>query len=73
MMAAMAVGKAKSGRGGRRKGAGRKPEMNHPVSLTLWVEKAELERFQAEADRRGVSSAAVIREALRAYSLKRKD
>jgi hypothetical protein len=72
MMAAMGSGKAKGGRGGRRAGAGRKPDLKEPVSVTLWVEKADLERVQAEAERRAVSSAAVIREGLRAYLFKRK-
>ena len=62
----------KSGRGGWRPGAGRKPILHEAVSFTGDIERADIEALEAIADERGVSLASVVREALSAYLKRRK-
>lgn len=56
-----------SGWGGARPGAGRKPELADPVSLTLDLERADHEALCTIAERRGKPLAALVRAAVRAY------
>ena len=53
--------------GGRRKGAGRKPEMEDPVTYAAPIERAEIDALRAIAERRGVSTASLVRKAISAY------
>ena len=53
-----------SGRGGWRPGAGRKPELEDPVSVTFDMERPQIERLRAIAKERGVSAASLIRKAV---------
>ena len=63
----MALRKAKSGRGGRRPGAGRKPTLEDPVSLTGDIERADAEALSAIAAQRDVSVASLVRKAVSAF------
>ena len=58
--------------GGKRKGAGRKPELEDPVSVTFDMERPKIERLRAIARERGVSAASLIRKALDAYLRRQK-
>jgi hypothetical protein len=61
-----------SGRGGWRPGAGRKPELEDPVSVTIDLERPQAERLRAIADDRGVSLASLVRKAVGAYLRRQK-
>ena len=63
----VAARKIKSGRGGRRPGAGRKPILKDPVTVTTDVERPDLEVLEAIAEERGVSVASLVRAAVAAY------
>ena len=56
-----------SGRGGRRPGAGRKPELEDAVSVTADLEREDLEALRAIAKRRSEPVAALIRLAVRGF------
>ncbi len=54
--------------GGKRSGAGRKPILEHPVSVTFDLERVERDRLSKLARRRGERLAAMIRRAIGAYT-----
>ena len=54
----------KPGRGGRREGAGRKPEFEDRVRFTLDLERADLDALKTLAAEREVSTASLFRKAL---------
>ena len=54
-------------RGGRREGAGRKPEFEDRVLRSISFERAEMRQVEAIAERRGVSFSEVVRRAVTAY------
>lgn len=57
----------KPGRGGRRKGAGRKPFLSDTRALTVTLEGADYDVVERLAQERGVSLSTVVRAAVRAY------
>ena len=57
----------RSGRGGARPGAGRKPELEDPVSVTFDLERRDHEGLRALAEQRGKPLAALVRAAVRAF------
>jgi hypothetical protein len=63
----VAARKAKSGWGGRRPGAGRKPILKDPVTVTNDIERADIEVLEAIAEERDVSVASLIRKAVTTY------
>ncbi len=63
----VAVQKKKGSWGGRRPGAGRKPVLEDPVSVTLDLEGPDFERLKAFAEARDTSVAALIRKAVQAH------
>ena len=63
----VAARKTRSGRGGRRPGAGRKPILNDPVTVTTDVERPDFEVLEVIAEGRGVSVASLVRAAVAAY------
>jgi hypothetical protein len=67
----MAGRKKASGRGGWRPGAGRKPAFQNSVDRTLRFERRDLETLEAIATERGVTTADLVREAVRSYLGKR--
>lgn len=67
----MAGRKRASGRGGWRPGAGRKPAFEDSVDRTLRFERRDLETLEAIATERGVTTADLVREAVRSYLGKR--
>jgi hypothetical protein len=64
--------KKKSGRGGYRPGAGRKPVLNEAREVTVTLEAADYEAAEELAEKRGQSFAAVIRAALKSYLKRQK-
>ena len=54
----------KPGRGGRREGAGRKPEFADRIRFTLDLERADLDALKKLAAEREVSTASLFRKAL---------
>jgi hypothetical protein len=62
----------KSKHGGRRPGAGRPPELVDPVRFTLDIDGADFSGVKALASERGVSKGTVVREAIRAYVVRRR-
>jgi hypothetical protein len=64
--------KKKSGHGGWREGAGRKPFLNGAERLSVSLEEPEYKAVERLAEKRGVSIASVIREAVKAYVAKRR-
>ena len=69
--APVAARKTKGTWGGWRPGAGRKPTLKDAVSFTGDIEKADMERLEAIAEKRGVSVASLVRGAVKAF-LKRR-
>ncbi len=65
--AAMPRRKTKGTLGGWRPGAGRKPVLEDPVSITLHLERPEADALKAVAEERGVSVASLVRGAVGAY------
>jgi hypothetical protein len=61
------VAAARGRHGGRRPGAGRKPELADPVRFTVDIEADDFSGLEAVASQRGVSRGAIVREAIRAY------
>jgi hypothetical protein len=57
--------------GGRREGAGRKPEVENPRRLTVDFEAPDFEAIAAIAKKAGRSLASVVREAVSAYLRRR--
>ena len=53
-------------------GAGRKPSLEDPVSVTVDVEKPQIEALQEIANEREVSVAALIREAIKMHLRRRR-
>jgi hypothetical protein len=68
----MAARKKASGLGGWRPGSGRKPELRDPVSFTLEIEGQDYAAAQALAKERRISMAALVREALGTYLVRRR-
>ena len=64
--------KRKSRRGGRRPGAGRKPELADPHSFSVTLEGADYAAIAEEGEERGVSLGTVVREAVRGYVARRR-
>ncbi len=56
-----------TGRCGWRPGAGRKPELEDPVSVTFEMERPQNKSLRALAKERGVSVASLIRKAVDAH------
>ena len=67
----MAASKSPSRKGGRRKGAGRKPILSESAKVTFDLERDDLDAVAAIAEQDGVSVAQVLRDAVRAL-LKRR-
>ena len=68
----VAARKKKTGWGGKRPGAGRKPELQDPVSFTLDFEEPQFEALKEIAEDREVSVASLVREAVRGYLARRR-
>jgi hypothetical protein len=68
----MAAKRKKSGRGGRREGAGRKRILDGARTLSVTLEEADYEAVERLAETRSVSFASVVREAVKAYTARRK-
>ena len=68
----VAAKRRKGSWGGRRPGAGRKPTLKEPVSITGDLERADAEALEAIAEDRGVSVASLVREAVAAYLRRRR-
>jgi hypothetical protein len=68
----MTAKRRQSGRGGYREGAGRKGFLNDARTITVTLEAADIEAVEELAERRGQSSAAVIRIALKGYLKRQK-
>ena len=64
--------KKKSGRGGKRLGAGRKPFLRGAASFTGDFEKPQMDALQQMAEERGVSVAQLVRDAVQAFLKRRK-
>lgn len=58
--------------GGRRSGAGRRPKLKEPTSVTLDVEKPQIDALREIAQEEDLSVAQVIREAIAAYLRRRR-
>ncbi len=64
--------RTKGTRGGWRPGAGRKPTMKDPVSFTGDVERADMDALEAMAEKRVVSVASLVRDAVKAFLKRRR-
>ena len=62
-----------SGRGGWRPGAGRKRELTDAVRATTVLDRADFERLEAIAERRGSTVGATIRNAVKAFLRRHKE
>ncbi len=58
--------------GGWRPGAGRKPTLTDPISITCDVERADVDFLEAIASERDVSVASLVRAAVAAYVKRQK-
>ncbi len=58
--------------GGWRPGAGRKPTLTDPVSITCDVERVDVDYLEKIAEKRGASVASLVRNAVAAYVLRQK-
>ena len=68
----LVAAKKKAGaRGGRRKGAGRKPVLKSPVRLTTFLEEAALNKLRSEAEAKDISVGELLRSVV-ATHLKRR-
>jgi hypothetical protein len=63
--------KTREKRGGQRPGAGRKPTLEDPVSLTVDIERPQRAALEEIARERGASVASLVRRAIEAF-LKRR-
>ena len=63
----VATRKASRGWGGRRPGAGRKPVLHDPVTVTTDVESTDFEVLEAIAQERNTTVASLVRAAVAAY------
>jgi hypothetical protein len=70
--AGMAATQKKTGRGGARPGAGRKPVLGDPVSFTLDLERGHADALRALAAEEGVSLASLVRTAVATYLKRRR-
>ena len=59
--------KVKGTWGGWRPGAGRKPTLKDPVSFTGELERADVDYLERISEKRGVSVASLVRNAVAAY------
>ncbi len=64
--------KKKTGRGGARPGAGRKPELREPHRYSMDFEGPQMDALEQIASEREVSIASVVREAVDAYLARRR-
>jgi len=62
----------KSRRGGYRPGAGRKPVLQGARAVTVTLEQPQYEAVERFAVKDGVSLASIVREAVEAYTVRRK-
>ena len=58
--------------GGWRPGAGRKPTLTDPVSFTGDLERADVDYLEKIAEKRGISVASLVRNAVAAYVQRQK-
>ncbi len=58
--------------GGWRPGAGRKPTLKDAVSFTGDIEKADMDALEAMAEKRSVSVASLVREAVKGFLKRRR-
>ncbi len=58
--------------GGQRRGAGRNPILKDAVSFTGDIEKADMDALEAMAEKRSVSVASLVREAVKAFLKRRR-
>ncbi len=63
----MLMARRKSGRGGRREGAGRPPVLKEATQRWVNFERRDLERGERMARAEGISFAELVRGALRLY------
>ncbi len=68
----MAAKRKKSGRGGRREGAGRKPVLREARTVSVTLEASDYKAVERLAEKRGVSFASVVREAVKTYMTRQK-
>ena len=68
----VAVRKTKGTWGGWRPGAGRKPVLKDAVSFTGDVERDDMDALEAIAEEKGISVAALVRQAIRAFLKRRR-
>ena len=68
----MAAKRKKSGRGGFREGAGRKRILKDATTLSVTLEASDYKAVERLAEKRGVSFASVVREAVKTYMAKQK-
>ena len=61
------MAKKRSGPGGKREGAGRPRELKAPVQRWIQLEQREADRADKRAAAEGISFAALVRRAIRAY------
>ncbi len=61
------MARKKSGRGGRREGAGRPPVLTEPTQRWVNFERLDLERGERRARADGIPFAELVRRALRLY------
>ncbi len=64
--------KKKTGWGGARPGAGRKPELREPYRYSMDFEGPQMDALEQIASEREVSIASVVREAVDAYLARRR-
>ena len=64
--------KVKGTWGGWRPGAGRKPTLKNPISFTGELERADVDYLEKIAEKRGVSVASLVRNAVAAYVQRQK-
>jgi hypothetical protein len=64
--------KVKGTWGGWRPGAGRKPTLKDPISFTGELERADVDYLAKISEKRGVSVASLVRNAVAAYVQRQK-
>ena len=72
MVGRVAARSKKKGRGGARPGAGRKPVLEDPVSVTLDLERPHADGLRSLAAEEGVSLASLVRAAVETYLKRRR-